>query len=156
MSASRVYFTRTGDFLASTDAESLKLIRKLGEGEEVAFKPLRARSVQWNRRYWAMLSQIAPYISEIDISMGSRPAMMPVTSAEDLHVALKLITGHCITQQIKGTPYVLRIPKSADFENMSADEWSAWYPKALDAIHQRALPQVDIPEIEEELARMAS
>lgn len=151
-----LYFCRAGDFLASTDGDSLKLIRKLGEGEECAFKPLRPRSLKWHKRYWLMLSQIAPHVSEIDISLGSTPAMMPIESAEDLHTALKLITGHCTTQHIKGTPYVLRVPKSTDFSSMTADEWQAYYPRVLDAIHQRALPQVEIPEIEQELARLAS
>lgn len=154
--ADRLYLARAGDCLASTDEDGLKFIRKLGDGEECAFKPLRLRSILWHRRYWAMLSQIAPHVTEIDISLGSTPAMMPIGCAEDLHVALKLITGHCLTQHIKGTPYVLRIPKPTNFESLSADEWSEYYAKALDAIHQRALPQVELRDVYEELARMAS
>jgi hypothetical protein len=154
--ASRLYFARAGDFLVSTDAESLGFIRKLGDGEETVFKPLRPRSLQWHRKYWGMLSDIAPHLTEINISLGDTPAMMPVNSAEDLHVAIKLITGHCLTQHIKGTPYVLRIPKPTDFSSMTADEWGPFYERALQAIHERALPQVDIPEMQEELARMAS
>jgi hypothetical protein len=153
---SRVYFCRTGDFLASTDEESLKLIRKMAEGEETAFKPLRPRSLKWHKRYWAMMSQIAPHISEINISLGPVPAMMPIQSAEDLHTAIKLIAGHCLTQHIKGTPYVLRIPLPTDFSSMPADEWEKFYPRALDAIHERALPLIEVPEVEQELARMAS
>jgi len=154
--ADRVYLARAGDFLCSTDSDSLKLIRKLGDGEEVAFKPLRVRSLKWNKKYWALLSDIAPHLTEINISLGEVPAMMPITSKDDLHLALKLITGHCTTQHIKGTPYVLRIPKSTDFESMNADEWAEFYPLVITAIHERALPQINIPELEEELARMAS
>lgn len=154
--ADRVYLARAGDFLASTDEESLKLIRKIGDGEEVAFKPLRVRSLLWHRRYWALMSQLSPHITEINISLGAEPVMMPIRSSYELHTAIKLITGHCITQHIKGTGYVLRIPKPTDFDSMTADEWSEFYPKALDAVHQRALPQIEIPEVEEELARLAS
>lgn len=154
--SSTIYLCRAGDQLASTDADSLKLIRKLGDGEECAFKPLRVRSLRWHKRYWLMLSEIAPHISQIDISLGDVPAMMPIQNKDDLHLALKLITGHCTTQHIKGTPYVLRIPKSTNFEEMDATEWEAYYPRVLDAIHQRALPQVEVPEVEQELARLAS
>jgi hypothetical protein len=156
MSASRIYLARAGDFLASTDEESLKLIRRLGEGEEQGFKPLRIRSLPWHRRYWKLMNDLSQHISEINISLGSEPVMMPVASAYDLHTAIKLITGHCITQHIKGTGYVLRIPKPTDFDSMTADEWSEFYPRALDAVHERALPQIEIPEVEAELARMAS
>lgn len=151
-----VYFCRAGDQLAPTDADSLKLIRKLGDGEECAFKPLRVRSLKWHKRYWALMSQLWPHISEINISLGKEPVMMPIQSAYELHTAIKLITGHCITQHIKGTGYVLRIPKPTNFEEMTADEWEVYYPRALDAIHQRALPQIEIPEVEEELGRLAS
>lgn len=151
-----LYFTRAGDFLASTDVDSLKLIRKLGDGEECAFKPLRVRSLRWHKRYWALMSQLWPHISEINISLGAEPVMMPIQSSYDLHTAIKLITGHCITQHIKGTGYVLRIPKPTSFEEMDATEWEEYYPRAMDAIHQRALPKIEIPEIEQELARLAS
>lgn len=154
--ADRVYLARAGDFLCSTDSDSLKLIRKLGDGEEVAFKPLRVRSLKWHRRYWKLMNDLSAHISQINISLGEQPVMMPIASAYDLHTAIKLITGHCITQHIKGTGYVLRIPKPTDFDSMTADEWAEFYPRALDAVHQRALPQIDVPEVEEELARLAS
>lgn len=154
--ANRVYLARAGDFLSSTDEESLKLIRKIGDGEEVAFKPLRVRSIKWHRRYWKLMTDLAPHVSEINISLGKEPVMMPISSSYELHTAIKLITGHCITQHIKGTGYVLRIPKPTDFDSMTADEWAEFYPRALDAVHQRALPQIDIPEVEDELARLAS
>jgi hypothetical protein len=153
---SRVYLCRAGDFLAPTDEEGLKLIRKIGEGEEVAFKPLRVRSLAWHRRYWKLMQDLAAHISEINISLGDQPVMMPIASAHDLHTAIKLITGHCITQHIKGTGYVLRIPKPTNFDEMTADEWSEFYPRALDAVHERALPLIDVPELEDELARLAS
>lgn len=151
-----VYFARAGDFLVSTDEDSLKIIRKLGDGEESAFKPLRVRSLKWHKRYWVMMDQVWPHLQEIDISLGPKPAMMPITSKDDLHTAIKLITGFCTTNHIAGTPYVLRVPKSTNFDSMTADEWALYYPKVLDAIHQRALPQIDIPEVANELARLAS
>lgn len=156
MMTSKVWFARAGNFLAATDEQSLKLIRRLGEGEEMPFKALRPRSLKWHKRYWCMVSRISDHISEFNISLGNVPAMIPIQSPYDLHTAIKLVTGHCITQHIKGTPYVLRIPKPTDFESMSADEWEAWYPRVLDVIHARALPQIDIPEVEQDLAQLAS
>lgn len=152
----KLYFARAGDCLVFTDVDSLKFIRKLGEGEECAFKALRARSLAWHRKYWGLISQLAAHLSEFNVSLGPVPAMIPITCPYDLHTAIKLVTGHCSTLHIKGTPYVLRIPKPTDFESMTADEWSAYYPRVLTAIHERALPQIDIPEVEQELAQLAS
>lgn len=152
----QLYFARAGDFLVPTDDESHAFVRKLGDGEETPFKPLKVRSLPFHRRYWSMISQISQHISEINISLGPAVAMMSIQSAYDLHTAIKLITGHCITQHIAGTPYVLRIPKPTNFDEMSADEWSDYYPRVITAIHERALPQVKLPEVEQELARLAS
>lgn len=151
-----LYFAKAGDFLVSTDEAGLKFIRKLGDGEECAFKPLRVRSLKWHKKYWAMLGDTAPHLTEINISLGPTPVMMPITSKDDLHTAIKLITGYCTTQHIAGTGYVLRIPKSTSFEEMTGDEWEQYYPRVLDAIHQRALPQVEIPEVYQYLAGLAS
>lgn len=152
----QLYFARAGDFLVPTDDESRAFVRKLGDGEEAPFRPMRVRSLLWHRRYWAMISQISEYITEINISLGPVPVMMPIQTPYDLHTAIKLITGHCITQHIHGTSYVLRIPKPTNFEEMSADEWSQYYPRVISAIHERALPRIRVPEVQEELARTAS
>lgn len=134
----------------------MKYIRSLPDGEETAFKPMKVRSLKWHKKYWALLGDIAPHLTEFNISLGEVDAFMPIATPYDLHTALKLVTGHCITQHIKGTPYVLRIPKPTDFASMSGDEWTEFYPLALDAIHQRALPQIKVSEMREELTRLAS
>lgn len=152
----KLYFARAGDCLVSTDVDSLKFIRKLGEGEECAFKALRARSLAFHRKYWLLISRLAEHISEFNISLGHLRVMFPISCPYDLHTAIKLVTGHCTTVYIQDTRYVLRIPKPTDFESMTADEWSAYYPRVLTAIHERALPQIDIPEVEQELAQLAS
>ncbi len=154
--APKLWFCRAGDFLAATDEKSLEFIRKLGDGEERAFKSMKVRSLKFHKRYWAMLDDIYPHITEIDISLTKTPAMMPIQSAEDLHTALKLISGHCWTKHIQGTPYVLRVPKPTNFADLSAEEWSEIYPRFLDAIHQRALPQIEVREVQGELMRLAS
>ena len=156
MSISKVWYYRQGDSLIATDQDALKLLRKLEEGEAIAFKPLRPRSLSWHRRYWLLISRLAEQLTEFNISLGEVPAMLPIASPYDLHTAIKMVTGHCVTQHIKGTPYVLRIPKPTDFESMTADEWSTYYPRVLDAIHQRALPQIGDRYLEDELARLAS
>ena len=163
MSASKLYFARAGNFLVSTDEKGLKFIRNMGDGEEIAFKPMRVRSLRAHKSYWLMISRVAEHISEFNISLGKIPAMMPITCPYDLHTAIKLVTGHCITQKLETSvgfgqkiTHILRIPKPTDFEHMTADEWNEFRPRALDAIHERALPQIEIPEVEQDLAQLAS
>ncbi len=104
-----------------------------------------------------MLSRIAEHLTQFNVSLDDRvEAFMPIASAEDLHTAIKLVTGHCHTHAVTGSRYILRIPKSTDFESMTADEWAEYYPKVLTAIHERALPQIEAADVEEDLARLAS
>ena len=151
-----LHFCRVDRGLIPTESRAEEYVQKLGTGEEVALKVVRIRSLQWHKRYWALISDIAPHLTEINISLGEVPAMMPIKTPYDLHTALKLISGHCTTQHIAGTPYVLRIPLSTDFENMDGQEWKELYPKLLDAIHERALPEINIEALRDEFARMAS
>lgn len=153
----RMWFARRDDALVPVDEEGVRLVRRLEQGECLMLRPMRPRSLAWHRRYWLLITRLAEHIESIDISLDPRhEAWMPIGSAEDLHTALKLITGHCDTHHIRGTPYVLRVPKRTDFESMSADEWAEYYPRVLDAIHERALPQIEVADIEMELARLAS
>ena len=78
---------------------------------------------------------------------------MPVHSKEDVHTAIKLCTGHCTTIfDANGNP-VAAIPKSTNFESMTADEWSQYWPKVIDVIIERILPGVQWPEVELEIQK---
>lgn len=112
------------------------------------------RSGAWHRRYWLLMSMLAENVEEVDLGNG---AMLPIHDAEDMHTALKLLTGHChtYTTTVAGQVHVVRIPKPTNFREMSADEWPKYWARVLDAVHQRVLPGIG-EYAEEELARLAS
>jgi len=156
VSASRLWFGRIGDTLVHTDEESLRFIRRMEEGESVPFKPLRPLSIKFHRRYWLMVSRIADHITGIQIDPKNPKAVMPVECAEDLHVGLKFLTGHCKVFHVEGTDITYRVPLPTDFSSLNADEWGPHYEKCLQAIHTYALPQIRDRFILEEMERLAS
>ena len=81
--------------------------------------------------------------------------MLRITDSESAHVAMKYATGLYDSYVLKGGGCV-RLIRSTAFDRMDADEWAAYWVKVLDAVHRVFLPGVEMPEMEQEIARMAS
>ena len=139
--------------LVPTDAESQSAISRLGDGECRMFEEVRVRDLRSHKRYWLIMTRIAEHVDSIEIDDG---VWMPIRSKEDVHTAMKLITGLYDTLPVAGTNYAVRIPKSTDFARMTPDEWEEFLPRVLDAVHAKILPHVPIPSVEHDLARLAS
>lgn len=160
----KFWLTRTLSGLIPADAESQRVASKfpLGTTFEAETNTRQSRSGPWHRRYWLLMSRLAECVDSIDIrdinDATGEPMMYPVHCAEDVHTSLKYVTGHC-HKHVFDTPagtIVHRVPKPTNFEDMTPDEWAAYWPRVLDAIHQRVLPQVGSKFIEDDLARLAS
>jgi hypothetical protein len=107
------------------------------------------------------MGRLAEHVTQVNIrELGddSPPVMMPVSDAESLHTALKFICGLCEKYTIEsgGETHIVRVPKSTNFQQMTPDEWAAYWPRVLDGVHQRVLPEVGSRFIEDDLARLAS
>lgn len=135
------------------DADSAAVLARLPLGTtfEADVVTRKSRSGAWNRRYWLLMGKIAENVDTITIEPGMT---LPVRCAEDVHVAVKYATGLYDSYAIKGG--VVRLLKSTAFDKMDADAWAAYYQRVLDAVHRVILPGVDIAEVEQELARLAS
>jgi hypothetical protein len=64
-----------------------------------------------------------------------------------------LVHKHTIT--VGAETFIHRVPKSTRFEEMTPDEWAAYWPRMLDAVHQRVLPNAS-SYMQDDLARLAS
>ncbi len=149
----RVWLERTLVGCKPADADSAAVLARIPlgttfEGDVVTRK---SRSGAWHRRYWLLMGKIAENVEHVEIEPG---VTLPVRSAEDVHVAVKYATG--LYDQYAITGGVVRLLKSTAFDKMDADEWAAYYPRVLDAVHRVILPGIDVAEIEQEIARLAS
>lgn len=159
----KFWLTRTLSGCIPADLESQRIIGKfpLGTTFECEASTRQARSGPWHRRYWLLMARLAGNVSEVNIrELGDDgpPVMFPVNDAEGMHMALKFVCGLCekYTVEAGGQTHIVRIPKSTRFDRMTPDEWTAYWPRLLDGIHQRVLVGVSSRFIEDDLARLAS
>jgi hypothetical protein len=159
----RIWFTRTLSGCVAGDSESQRILGKfpLGTTFECDVKTRQVRSGPWNRRYWLLMGRLAEHVAEVNIRElddDGDPIMLPVSDSESLHTAMKLICGLVDRYTITAgsETHLVRVPKSIAFDQMDADEWAKYWPRVLDAVHQRVLPTVGNRFIEDDLARLAS
>lgn len=149
----KCWLERTPFGCRPADEDSAAVLKRipLGTTFEADVITRKSRSTAWNRRYWLLMAMIASNVEEIEVEPK---LVLPVRSSEDAHTAMKYMTGLYDTYAIEGG--FVRMLKSIAFDKMDADEWAAHWLKVLDAVHQKVLPQIDLPHVEAELARLAS
>lgn len=133
---------------ASEDAEAVH--RRMVPGEIAWAKILRVRDPVAHRRYWALMELCAQNCERIRFPQG---CTMLIHSKDDVHTAVKLLTGLCDTIfDADGKPAFL-IPRSIAYEEMTADEWAEWWPKVTQAVCEHILPGVSLPDVQLELLK---
>jgi hypothetical protein len=149
----KVWLDRTPFGCKPSDAESEAVLKRIPIGTtfEADVITRKSRSTQWNRRYWLLMSMLASNLDHVEVEPG---VVLRITDSESAHVAMKYATG--LYDQYVLEAGMVRIIKSIAFERMDADEWAAYWPRVLDAVHEKFLPGVEIPAMEDEIARLAS
>lgn len=143
----KIWLARHGDSLIATDEESLRVIRRIGQGECQYFSRVAVRDPVAHRRYWGLMQLIANNVDQIEIDCIRKvPVYMPIFNKDNAHTAMKLCTGHYDTLPLGGSHYAVRVPRSTNFEEMTPDEWLAYWPRVLDVVQSKVLPGVEIPE----------
>lgn len=150
-----VWFARVNDALISTDEDSLKVIRRMEPGECKAFRPIGIRDPVSHKRYWAMMTQTAKHLKQIEIDrVEGRPVHMRLFGDKGrAHHAMKLCTGLYDTLPVGGTDYEIRVPRPTNFEDMTPEEWQAYFPKVLEVLLDKVAPEIEIPEAQDEMLR---
>lgn len=147
-----VWFARNNDALIPTDEDSVKTIRRLGQGECKAFRPVGVRDPQSHRRYWVLQTMVAKYVKRIEIDrVNGQPVYMRIFSKEDAHTAMKLCTGLYDVLPVGGTDYAIRVPRSTDFDRMTPEEWVPYFVNVMEVLLDKVVPHIEIPEARDEM-----
>lgn len=150
-----VWFARRADHLIATDDDSQKIIDRLGEDECKAFRPVGVRDPVSHRRYWAMMTTTAKNVKRIEIDrVEGKPVYMRLFGDKSrAHSAMKLCTGLYDTCPVGGTDYEIRVPRSTNFEDMTPEEWIAYWPRVMEVLLDRIAPEIEVPEARDDMMR---
>lgn len=150
----KAWLERTPFGCRPADEDSAAVLKRipLGTTFEADVITRKSRSGAWHRRYWLLMSMLASNLDHVEVEPG---VVLRITDSESAHVAMKYAAGLYDSYVLKGGGCV-RLIRSTAFDRMDADEWAAYWVKVLDAVHRVFLPGVEMPEMEQEIARMAS
>jgi hypothetical protein len=138
---SEFYLRRTLTGFAPDCAEAQVAMKRIPVGTTVRCEITRPRSVQQLRYYFAMCQLISVNHQELQ-------------TREQVDQALRLLTGHVDLVQVGDR--TLQLPRRIAFSKLSQDEWQAYLMRAKDAVLQHLLPGIELPELENEIARMCA
>lgn len=136
-----IFLRRTLSGLAADDAEASEYLRKIPMGVTLCCKVRKARSVPQLRYYFA-LCELCSTNSDV------------FQTKDQVDQFLRMEAGHVDLISVGGVVY--KLPRSLSFTKLSQDEWAAFLQRARDAVVHKILPGVAMPELEEEIARMAA
>lgn len=134
---------------ASEDAE--RVHDRMVEGEIGWFKPIRVRDPVAHRRYWKLMTMCAQHCERIQLPRGG---WIEIHSKDDVHTAIKICAGHVDWILDEWGKPVAALPKSTDYESMTADEWAEYWPQVLDVVEERVMRNVRDPDVQFELQRL--
>lgn len=122
-----------GAVLCAANTAAAKAFNRIEDGDRVAIRMVAKRSVAQNAMYWNCLERV------IEATGKWR-------TTEELHLALKVATGHVdIVQLINGRRVI--IPESTAFDQMSQDEAQAYYDAALKIICDEIMGGISVDEL---------
>ena len=145
-----VWMSKHGRGFLPVDDDAQKVHQRMEVGEAAPFTAVRVRDIKSHRRYWKLMELCAEHCERIELPYGG---VMIVSHKNHVHTAIKLCTGHVDTIfDAFGKP-AYQIPKSTDFESMTADEWAEYWPRVLDVVQEQVLPGVSIDAVQFELLK---
>ena len=138
-----LWLTRTlsGFSADESDADTVRRLKRIPLGTTVQVELRQPRSVPELRYYWQLCSLVA--INHRDF-----------IAREQVDQALRILTGHCDVFTLDGR--TVEVPRRIAFNKLSQEEWRAYLLRAKDAVVTHLLPGVQLPELEAEIARMAT
>lgn len=119
---------RRGDKLGlvPTDDASRAALARMEDGEVCEFQFSRVRSVQWNKKYWAMCREIGENQD-------------PARDEDSIDAELRILAGHFEVYYFDCGQ--VRVPKRLAFDKLDGDGWAEYYKKVEVAIAERFGPE---------------
>jgi len=133
MRPSIILCRRIGGALWPADGRAGEMLSRIPQRSAVAVRIMRSRSHAQLAMYWGVLEQVVA-------------ATGRWRTAEELHIALKVATGHVdIVQLIDGR--MVKVPGSIAFDHMNQDEAQAYYDAAFRVICDEVMGGIGIEEL---------
>lgn len=119
------WFYMKGDCLVPADADALRGVRKMGEGECVEVSIVRPRSLKWHRMYKAICAEIGKNQD-------------PRRDGDSIDYELRILAGHFDVLPVDGHEGIeIRTPKRIAFAKLSAEKWAELWPSLELAIRTK-------------------
>jgi len=147
----RLELFKLNDGFLPADEVARRLLARLDDGEVLPFKSIRVRDLKSHRRYWKLMELCAHTCEQIQLPGGG---LMEIRCKEDMHTAVKLCTGHCTRIFDADGNLAFVIPSPTNFDDMEADEWDRYLPKAHEVIREKVLPGVPDSVVETEILKL--
>lgn len=136
---SEVYLKRTLSGLAADDEEAARVLKRIPMGTVVQCEVVRPRSAKSLRYYFALCRLVASNHETLQ-------------TKDEVDQVLRLLAGHVELVQVGDR--IVKIPKRLAFSELGEEGWQDYLKRAKDVVLRDLLPGVELPAIEEEIARM--
>ena len=131
--ASTVHCRRIGGALWPEDEKSAEMVRKVPRGTSVSVRLLRDRNPEQLKLYWQILDRVVA-------------ATGRWRTPEELHLALKIATGHLEEVKLVTGRRIL-VPESVAFDRMSEDEFLRYFDQAMRVVCEEVMGGCSIDEL---------
>jgi len=133
LKASTIHCRRIGGALWPEDEKSAEAIRKIPRHTSVPVRLLRERNPEQLKLYWRVLDRVVE-------------ATGRWRTPEELHLALKIATGHIEEVKLVTGRRVL-VPESVAFDAMSEDEFIRYFDQAMRVLCEEVMGGCSINEL---------
>ena len=150
-----VWLERTFQGAKPADLNSAEVLNRIPVGTtfEADVVTRKVNTGAWRKRYWVLMQMLADNVAKVELEPGWTYELNK--DRHRAHIAMKYLTGF-YDSFVLDRGVIVRLLKSTSDEKMEPEEWTEYWPKVLDAVHQHFLQSVDIPTVEAEIARFAS
>lgn len=133
MKSSTILMRCAGGLLYPAEDKAAALLQKIPPRVPIAVRILRHRSPEQTALYWRCLARVVE-------------ATGRWRTPEELHLALKVATGHVDVVQLVDGRRVL-VPQSAAFDQMTADEFTVYMDAALKIVCDEIMGGITVEEL---------
>lgn len=140
-----IYLTRTATGLAAHDEEARDALRRIKLGQVVRAEIVRPRSLQYHRRFFAMLNVVWaacgdwPNVDELLTELKFRAGLV------DRQRVIDKATGEVLAEIVK--------PQSIAFHRMNEDQFREFTERAIEIICRDMVPGLEDAVLREEVLR---